>query len=60
MLNGKLVTTGNYPVPIQINQCVVSRRDDMAIAYEEAETVFIQTVASVGDVNILVVADEGT
>ena len=58
MLNGKLVTTGNYPVPIQIivDQGVVSRRDDMTITHEEAYTMFIQQVASVGDVNIIVVA----
>ena len=31
MLNGKLVITGNDPVPFQINQGVVSRRDDMTI-----------------------------
>ena len=53
MLNGKLVTTGYDPVPIQINKGVVSRRDDMTITYEDAETMFIQKVASVGDVNIL-------
>ena len=59
MLNGKLVTTGNDPFPIQYNQCVVSRRDDITIEHEEVETMFIKQVASLGDVNILVVADEG-
>ena len=56
MLNGKLVITGNDPVPIQINQGVVSRRDDMAITHEEADTMSIQQVASVGAANVLVVA----
>ena len=60
MLNGKLETTSNDPIPVQINQCVMSRRDDMTITHEEAEPMYNQQVASVGDVNILVVADEGT
>ena len=58
MLNGKLVITGNGPVPIQINQGVVSRRDDMTITHEEADTMIIQQVASVGAANVLVVADD--
>ena len=58
MLNGKLVITGNDPVPFQINQGVVSRRDDMTITHEEADTMIIQQVASVGAANVLVVADD--
>ena len=58
MLNGKLVSTGNDPVPIQINHGVVSRRDDMTITHEEADTMFIQQVASVRAANVLVVADD--
>ena len=57
MLNGKLVITGNDPIPIQINQGVVSRRDDMTITHEEADTMIIQQVAYVGAANVLVVAD---
>ena len=57
MLNVKLVTTGNDPVPIQFNPGVVFARDDMTITDEKAETLFIRQVA--GEVNILVVADEG-
>ena len=58
MLNGKLMITGNDPVPIQINQGVVSRRDDMSITHEEADTMIIQQVASVGATNVPVVADD--
>ena len=54
------MTTGIDPVPIQTNLCVVYRRDDMTITHQEAKAMIIQQVASVGDVNILVVADEGT
>ena len=50
--------TGNDPVPIQINQGVMSRRDDMTITHEEADTMIIQQVASVGAANVLVVADD--
>ena len=57
-LNGKLVITGNDPVPIQINQGVVSRRDDMTITREEADTMIIQQVAFVGAANVLIVADD--
>ena len=32
----------------------------MTIKHQEAKTMIIQQVASVGDVNIVVVADEGT
>ena len=42
MLNGKLVTSGNDPVRIQINQGVVPRTDSMTITHEEAETMIIQ------------------
>ena len=48
MLNDKLVSTGNYPFPIQINQGVVFERDDMTITHEEADTLIIQQVAYVG------------
>ena len=58
MLNGKLAITGNDPVPIQINQGVVSRRDDMTIIHEEAYTMIIQQVASVGAAKVLVIADD--
>ena len=58
MLNGKLVITGNDPVPIQVNQGVVSRRDDMTITREEADTMIIQQVAFVGAANVLVVAND--
>ena len=43
VLNGKLVVTGNDPVPIQIYQ---------------ADTMIIQQVAYVGATNVLVVADD--
>jgi hypothetical protein len=58
MLNGKLMTTGNEPASIQINHGVVSRRDDMTITHEEADTMIIQQVASVGAPNVLVVAND--
>ena len=46
-----------YPFPIHINQGVVFARDDMTVAHEEADTMIIQQVASVGAANILIVAD---
>ena len=58
MLNDTLVVTGNYHIPIHINQCVVFARDDMTVAHEEADTMIIQQVASVGAANILIVADD--
>ena len=48
MLNDKLVNTGNYTFPIQINQGVVFARDDMTMTHEEAYTLIIQQVAYVG------------
>ena len=54
----KLVITGNDPVPIQIEQGIVSRREDMAIIHEEADTMLIQQVASVSVANVLVIADD--
>ena len=57
MLNGKLVTTGKYIFPIQINQGVVFVRDDMTITREEADTMIIQQMASGGAANILIVAE---
>ena len=56
--NRKLVITGNDPVPVQIEQGVVSRREDMAIMHEEEDTMLIQPVAYVSAVNILVIADD--
>ena len=58
MLNDKLVLTGNYPFPIHINQGVVFARDDMTVAHEEADTMIIQQVVSVGAANIRTVADD--
>ena len=58
MLNGKLVTSGNDPVRIQINQGVVLRTDSMAVTHEEAETMIIQQLDFVSAVNIPVVADD--
>ena len=58
MLNGKLVITGHDPVPIQINQGVVSRKYDMTITHEEADTMIVQQVAPIGAANVLVVADD--
>ena len=57
MLNGKLVTTGNYPVPNQINQGVVFARFDTTIKHEESDTMIFQQEAYVGAANILIVAD---
>ena len=54
----KLVITGNDPVPLQVEQGVVSRRENMTIMHEEADTMLIQQVASVGAANVLVVADD--
>ena len=58
VLNGKLVVTGNDPVPIQIYQGVVSKMEGMVITHEEADTMIIQQVAYVGATNVLVVADD--
>lgn len=58
ILDGKLVMTGNDPVPIQIYKGVVTRRDDMTTTHDEADTMLIQQVASVGVANALVVADD--
>jgi len=58
VLNGTLVVTGNDPVPIQINEGVVSKMKGMAITHEEADTMIIQQVAYVGATNVLVVADD--
>ena len=41
MLNGKLVTSGNYIFHIQINQGIVFTRDDMTITHEEADTIIV-------------------
>ena len=48
MLNEKLVSTGNYAFPIQINQGVVLERDDMTTTHEEADTLIIHQMAYVG------------
>ena len=48
MLNDKLVSTDNYPFPIQINQGVSFERDDMGITHEEADTSIIHQMTYVG------------
>ena len=58
MLKGKLIVTGNDPFPVEISQGAVSRRVEMAITHEEADTMTIQQVASVGAAHVLVVADD--
>ena len=44
----KLVSTGHYPFPIQINKGVVFERDDMTMTHEEADTLIIHQMAYVG------------
>ena len=56
VLNGKLAITGNDPVPVQINEGVVSKMEGMTITHEEADTMIIHQVAYVGTNNVLVVA----
>ena len=58
VLKGKLIVTGNDPIPVEISQGAVSRRVEMAITHEEADTMIIQQVASVGAAHVLVVADD--
>ena len=58
VLNRKLVITGNDPVPVQINEGVVSKMEGMTTTHEEANTMIIHQVAYVGANNVLVVADD--
>ena len=58
VLNGKLVITGNDPVPVQINEGVVYKMEDMAITHEEADTMTIHQVAYVAANNVPAVADD--
>ena len=50
MLNDKLVSTDNYPFPIQMNPGVEFdfERDDMIITHEEADALIIHQMAYVG------------
>ena len=42
----------------QPSQCMVFARDDMTITHQEADTMIIQQVTSVGAANILIVPDD--
>ncbi len=39
--NNKLVVAGNDPVPVQVEEGVVWRREDMAIVHKEVDTVLM-------------------
>lgn len=54
----KLIVTGNDPTPVEISQGTVTRRGDMRITHEEADTIIIQQVAASGASEVLVVADD--
>ena len=56
VLNGKLVITGNDPVPVQINEGVVSKMEGMTITHAEGDTMIIHQVAYEGANSVLVVA----
>ena len=58
MLNNKLVLIGNYHFSIHINQGVVFAIDDMTVTDEEADTMIIQQLTSVGAATVLIVADD--
>jgi hypothetical protein len=58
VLKAKLVVTGNDPTPVEINSGVVIRRQDMAVTHEEANTIIIHQIVSVGASRVLVVADD--
>ena len=57
-IRGKLVVTGNDPVPVEICHGLLRRREDMAITHEEADTMIIQQLASARAAKALVVADD--
>ena len=50
--NNKFIITENDPVPVQIEQGIVRRREDMAIVHKEVDTMLIQQVTSVGAENL--------
>ncbi len=55
MLNDNLVSTGNYPFPIQINQGVVFERDAMTITHDEADTLLMLVpLSKIGDSTLYV------
>ena len=56
VLNGKLVITGIDPVPVLINEGVVSIMEDMTITHKETGTMIIHQVAYVGTNHVLFVA----
>ena len=54
----KLVVTGKDTVPVEINKGLAIKRQDMSTWQEEADTLLVQQVASVGADTSLVVADD--
>ena len=54
----KLVVTGSDPVPVEINNGVVIRRQDMTTTQEEGDTIVVQQVANLKAHTALVVADD--
>ena len=58
VIRAKLVITGNDSIPIEICHGVVTRREDMSITHEEADTMIMKQMASAGAAIMLVVADD--
>ena len=54
----KLVVTGGDPVPVEIANGCVNKRQDMATTQEEGDTLIVQQVSRVEDGTVLVVADD--
>ena len=54
----KLVVTGRDPVPVEITNGFVNKRQDMAITQEEGDPLIVQQVSRVEDGTVLVVVDD--
>jgi len=54
----KLVVTGRDPVPVEIANERVNKREDVVTTQEEGDNLIVQQVSRVADGDFLVVADD--
>ena len=54
----KLMITGNNPVPTEIKSGVITKRNDLEVTHDEADTIVINQCAPVHVAAMLVIADD--
>ena len=57
-LDGRIIVTGENPIPIEICAATISQREDMFVTHEEADTIIIRQIIQANAKSVLIIADD--